>query len=49
MPKQGFAILYDKSGTVKRIGRFVRGVQFGLQWNFLEGGGFTVGRVRIHT
>ena len=42
----GFAVLYAGNGDVKQIGKYFRGVPCGLQWNFMEGGGFVVGKVR---
>ena len=41
----GFGVLFAGNGDVRQIGKFFRGVSCGLQWNFLEGGGFVVGKV----
>ena len=41
----GHAVLFAGNGSVKQVGKVWSGVQTGLQWNFLEGGGFVVGKV----
>lgn len=41
----GHSVLFAGNGSVKKVGKFWRGVPIGLEWNYLEGGGFVVGKV----
>ena len=44
---QGYSVLCDASGEVKQVGKYSKGMMSGLQWNYLEGGGYLVGKVKM--